>query len=117
MTLPSVVVHCNGTFEAGQHSVAIGRAVSSKWLSLIGYKKGLCIQPKPVITSFYGAPSSPLSDDLPCCRALNITPIANIDLETTLTDPEGDGSDFNDDDLMQIDNAFHDYHSNLAVAE
>ncbi|XP_060605532.1 uncharacterized protein LOC132758030, partial [Ruditapes philippinarum] len=53
MTLENVVVHCNGIFEAGQLSVAIGRAVSSKGLCLIGYRRGLCIQPKPVITAFY----------------------------------------------------------------
>lgn len=67
MTLSSHVVHCNGIFEAGQLSVVIGRVFSSKGLSLIGYRKRMYIQPKPVKTL---APTSPLFDDLSCYWAI-----------------------------------------------
>lgn len=68
MTLEHVVVHCKGIFQPGQLSVAIGRAVSSNGLSLLDYKKGLCLLPKSVISKFYKEESCAFLDDFSCCK-------------------------------------------------
>lgn len=64
MTLDNVAVHCEGIFEAGQLSVAIGRVRHSSGLYLKGFRKGLCWQPKHVVTEFYGKQSMLPSDDV-----------------------------------------------------
>ena len=53
MTLDKVIVHCEEIFQAGQLSVAIGRATSVNGLQLKGYRKGLCIAPDNCIHQFY----------------------------------------------------------------
>ena len=59
MALDSVYVHCNGIFQPGQLSVAIGRARTSRAVQLQNYRKGLCQQPKNIVTKFYGIHSEP----------------------------------------------------------
>lgn len=98
MTFDNVVVHCNGVFEPGQLSVAIGRVSSSEGLSLTGYRKGLYFQPKSMISQFYGVPSTPLSKDLVCCTECDII---TINEETDTYKSDDDNSDFNEEELNE----------------
>ncbi|MEW8544677.1 MAG: hypothetical protein AB2693_14215, partial [Candidatus Thiodiazotropha sp.] len=97
MTLDYVCLHCDGIFESGQLSVAISRAVSSEGLQLLNYRKGLCPQPKGVVTSFYRLPSDPFCvESSDCCGEIVLEQFKEHDNKKTY---DTDDSDFDDDEL------------------
>ena len=116
MTLDSVFVHCKGIFQAGQLSVGIGRCVSPTNLFLSDYRKGLCPQPKPLISKFYGEQSQPLLPDLSCCKS-----IQQQSIYTNTRDPEiqydSDSSAFDLEDLEFIDQDDYELPSYINVTQ
>ena len=69
MTLDSVLLDCQGAFQAGQISVAMGRVRKKKNLTVRNFRPSLCPPHPPVVTSFYGQINVTIMEDKSCCRA------------------------------------------------
>ena len=68
LTLESVAVDCQGAFEPGQVSVAIGRVRSKRGISVTNFRPSFCPPQPPHINSFYGSKSDDLHLDMTCCK-------------------------------------------------
>lgn len=101
MTLDSVYVHCQGIFNAGQLSVAIGRVKTALGLRLEHYRAGLCKQHKSCVTSYYRKESKEFMENLACCQ--NIILREDVGEQPGSEVDDTDDSEFDTSDLNEIE--------------
>ena len=104
LTLESVAVDCQGAFEPGQVSVAIGRVRSKGGISVTNFRPSLCPPQPPHINSFYGSKSEDLHPDLTCCKQVIFSthsndPLPSMQYESEL-DSQGSQESENEEELL-----------------
>ena len=67
MTLPDVMVDCEGAFDPGQIAVAISSVKSISRITIKNLRAGLCPPYPRIINGFYGMESCEVEDDTSCC--------------------------------------------------
>lgn len=101
MTLTSVCVNCQGAFDPGQVSVAIGRVQNTEQLTVTNFRPSLCPPHPPIINKYYGSQSTDFQDTLACCKKTCL--VTAEEENVSLQDHENDDSDEDEDDDEEID--------------
>jgi len=98
MTLPNVEVVCTGLFSPGQLAVALGRAVTTSGLAVIGFDKMRhTIAPLPSVIQFLNSTDTPVAPNMQCCmHHAPLKDIQNMDIDSD--------DDWDDTDLFNICN-------------
>lgn len=68
MTIQRLEIDCRNMNTPGQIGVAVGRAVSKKGLRVLNFNKKRLLPQPSMVEDFYSMPSTPLADDLSCCK-------------------------------------------------
>lgn len=104
LTLDRVEVDCSNIFKAGMLGVAIGRARKKKGLRLLNFHPSNVLKPDAAIFDFYSKESFPFVPKLECCKiSYSLEEDLNKDFENKLLSSDSELSDFDSDEILEID--------------
>ncbi|KAL5013840.1 hypothetical protein ScPMuIL_008110 [Solemya velum] len=103
LTIPKLVVNCNGIRQPGEIGVAVGRSVNVDGLCIRNYSPSCSKQHPQEVVVFHQDAGLPIADDFSCCkRVFDEENLGNRN-EDTYIGEWSDESDFDENDLHFIE--------------